>query len=388
MLTQDVGMHMVIDFNRPIWLPFISISVRDTSTQLTLAFITCIVVFCELCFALVCFTDIELREFGRTRRGVDEERFSEIGEPEESITDLETQRKKSTYRSRPLPPLPPPRDRSLKLGSGNLCVSDSEEPYYVEVLEHVDRPINVEATVQEPPREPSTPKPMFRTHQEFDKLPSQLRPSSNLAVSDIVSNGNSRMDAAYGDSFNEESPYCDNPSYFPNVETANLPIDVPARNETADSEDPYIEVLEHVDHPFKNQAATFCKAQHEQLTSSANQSTEKASDELTADVITVKDTRARRNLRANTGYSGHSGKKSSQISSPCYFSNDDTAERVHDVYVCDPMTNVETEKQPDENKAQVEDDKTSIFVTVTSNMMEVKVYRNQTNHLLTKRNTP
>ena len=85
------------------------------------------------------------------------------------------------------------------------------------------------------------------------------------------------MDAAYGDSFNEESPYCDNPSYFPNVETANLPINVPARNETADSEDPYVEVLEHVDHPFKNQAATFSKAQHEQLTSSANQSTEKAS---------------------------------------------------------------------------------------------------------------
>ena len=310
-----------------------------------MAFITCIVVFCEICFALVCSTGIELRGFGCLRQGVDKERFSEIGEPEESITELETQRKKSMHKNRHLPPLPPPRDRSHKQGSSNHSVSDSEEPYYVEVLEHVDRPINVEATVQEPPREPSTPKPMFRSHREVDKLPCQCRPSSNLAVSDIVSNGNLRMDAAYGDSVNAESPYCDNPSYFPNVETANLPIDVPARNETADSEDPYVEVLEHVDHPFKNQAATFCKAQHEQLTSSANQSTEKASDELTADVITVKDTRARRNLRANTGYSGHSGKKSSQNDSPCYFPHDDTEEREHDVYVCDPITKVESEKQ-------------------------------------------
>ena len=234
---------------------------------------------------MVCFTDIELREFGRTRRGVDEERFSEIGEPEESITDLETQRKKSTYRSRPLPPLPPPRDRSLKLGSGNLCVSDSEEPYYVEVLEHVDRPINVEATVQEPPREPSTPKPMFRSHREFDKLPCQFRPSSNLAVSDI-----------------EESPYCDNLSYFPDVKTSNLPSNVPARNETTHSEEPYVEVLEHIDHRVKNQAATFCKAQHEQLTSSAHHTTEKVSHQLSPDVMTVNDTRDRRNLRANTSY--------------------------------------------------------------------------------------
>ena len=104
--------------------------------------------------------------------------------------------------------------------------------------------------------------------------------------------------------------------------------------------------------------------------------------------MTVNDTRARRNLRANTGYSGHSDKKSSQNDSPCYFPHDDTAEREHDVYVCDAMTNVESEKQRDESKAQAEDDNTSIFVTVTSNMMEVKVYRNQSNHLLTKRNTP
>ena len=336
---------------------------------------------------MVCLTGIELREFGCTR-GVDDERFSEIGEPEESITELATQREKSTHNRRPLPPLPPPRDRSLKLGSGNHSVSDSEEPYYVEVLEHVDRPINVEATVKVPPREPSTPKPIFKSHRDFDKLPSQLWPSSNLAVSDTVQIGNSRMDAAYGDSFYEESPYCDNPSYFPNVETANLPSNTPARNETTHSEEPYVEVLEHIDHRVKNQAATFCKAQHEQLTSSAHHTTEKVSHQLSPDVMTVNDTRDRRNLRANTSYSGHSGKKSSQKSSPCYFPHDVTAEPVHDVYVCDPKTKVESEKQPDENKAQIEDDKTSIFVTVTSNMMEVKVYKNQLNHPLTKRNTP
>ena len=328
-----------------------------------------------LCFALECFTGIELREFGHTRRGVDEERFTEIGEAEESITELATQRKKSTYRGRPLPPLPPPlpppRDRSLKLGSGNHSVSDSEEPYYLEVLEHVDRPINVEATVHEPPTEPSTPKPMFRSHREFDKLPSELRTSSNLAVSDT-----------------EESPYCDNLSYFPDVETANLPSNVPARNKTAEGEDPYVEVLEHVDHQFKNQAATFCKAQHEELTLSAHHTIEIVSDQLSPDVMTVNDTHALRNLRANTGYSGHSGNKSSQNDSPCYFNNVDTAESVHHVYVCDPITKVESERQPDENKAQTEDDKTSIFVTVTSNMVEVRVHKNQLNHPLTKRNTP
>ena len=104
--------------------------------------------------------------------------------------------------------------------------------------------------------------------------------------------------------------------------------------------------------------------------------------------MTVNDTRDRRNLRANTSYSGHSGKKSSQKSSPCYFPHDVTAKPVHDVYVCDPKTKVESERQPDENKAQTEDDKTSIFVTVTSNMVEVRVHKNQLNHPLTKRNTP
>ena len=315
-------------------------------------------VFCEFCFALVCSTGIELRGFGCLRQGVDKERFSEIGEPEESITELETQRKKSMHKNQHLTPLPPPKDGSLKQGSGNHSVSDSEEPYYVEVLEHVDRPINVEATVQEPPREPSTPKPMFRSHREFDKLPCQFRPSSSLAVSDI-----------------EESPYCDNLSYFPDVQTSNLPSNVPARNETTYSEEPYVEVLEHVDHPVKNQAATFCKAQHEQLTLSADHTTEKVSDQLSPDVMTVNDTRARQNLRANIGHSSQSGEKYSQNDSPCYFHHDVTAESVHDVYVCDPMTNVETEKQPDKNNAQTEDDNTSIFVTVTSNTMEVKVYK-------------
>ena len=336
---------------------------------------------------MVCLTGIELREFGCTR-GVDDEGFSEIGEPEESITELATQREKSTHNRRPLPPLPPPRDRSLKLGSGNHSVSDSEEPYYVEVLEHVDRPINIEATVHEQPREPSKPKPIFKSHRDFEKLPSQLQSSSNLAASDIVRNGNLRMDAEYGDSNSEESPYCDNLSYFPDVETASLPSNAPARNETTDSEELYVEVLEHVECPFKNQAATFCKAQHKQLTPSADQTTEKVSRQLSPDVMTVNDTRARGNLKASTGYSGHSGKESSQNDSPCYFPHDVTAEREHDVYICDPITKDKSEKQPDESKAQIEDDKTSIFVTVTSNIMEVKVYRNHTNHPLAKRNIP
>ena len=88
------------------------------------------------------------------------------------------------------------------------------------------------------------------------------------------------MDAVHGFSKNEESPYCDNPSYYLNAEAADFPHNAPVKNETEDSEEPYVEVLEHVDHPFKNQAAIFRKAQHEHLNLSAHHTIQKVSHQL------------------------------------------------------------------------------------------------------------
>ena len=52
----------------------------------------------------------------------------------------------------------------------------------------------------------------------------------------IVPNENLSINADYGDSNNKESPYCDNPSYFHDIESANFPHNVPIRNEATDLE--------------------------------------------------------------------------------------------------------------------------------------------------------
>ena len=175
---------------------------------------------------LYCFSGIELKEYGPTNRGDIEEQIIELEE-------MSTQKERSKYDNRPLPPLPPPRERIPQISSGNPALCDSEEPYYVEVLEHVDRPINVRATV---PKEPSTAKPIFKSHKDFEKLAVQA--SSNLNVSDSASHVDLKSENE------EESPYCDNQSYFPHDETEDFADVVPVVNETADSEDPYVEVLE------------------------------------------------------------------------------------------------------------------------------------------------
>ena len=128
---------------------------------------------------------------------------------------------------------------------------------------------------------------MLKSFKEFEKLPAQLQPSSNLVVSDIARIGNSSMDAVHGDSNYEESQNCDNPSYFSDAEAADFPHNVAVRNKTKDSEELYVEILEHVDHPFKNQAAIFRKAQHEQLNPSAHHTIQKVSHQLSPDVITM-----------------------------------------------------------------------------------------------------
>ena len=171
---------------------------------------------------------MELKEFCRSIKASDEELFSELNELKESNTMPSKQEVRLIYSNRLLPPLPQPRAQILRLDSGKPSLSDSEEPYSVEVL---DRPI----AIHKAPKEPSTPKPMFESDRKFEKLATQ--PTSNMRTSDTASHG-SELD------IDQASAYRDNPCYFPDVETANLPINVPARNVTADSEDPYVEVLE------------------------------------------------------------------------------------------------------------------------------------------------
>ena len=313
---------------------------------------------------------IELREFSQTN-GFDDE----LIELEESNTESSTQIERSLHNyNRPLPPLPPPRERIPQIRSGNPTLSYSDEPYYVEVLEHVDCPINVRATVHQVPvpKEPSTPKPIFKSHKDFEKLPVQA--SSNLNVIDSAAHVDLKPDTE------EESPYCDNSCHFPDVETDDdCAHVVSVFNETADLEDPYIEVLESDEHIFTDQAIVRT-IKHEQLTNKSELGThqvlEKVSDlpSSNLNVMPMNDTVMPQNSRVDNTYGGRCRIESPHDDEPCYFPHIAPAERVHDAYMCDKSSRVEPEKAV--NKAGVKNEKTSILVTVSSDTLEFKVFRN------------
>ena len=124
---------------------------------------------------------MELKEFCRSIQVSDKELFSELNELEESYTMPSKQEVRLIYSDRLLPPLPQPRAQILRLDSGKPSLSDSEEPYLVEVLH---RPI----TIHKAPKEPSTPKPMFESDRKFEKL--AIQPTSNMRASDTASHGN------------------------------------------------------------------------------------------------------------------------------------------------------------------------------------------------------
>ena len=237
----------------------------------------------------------------------------------------------------------------------------------MEVLEHVDRPINVRSTV---PKEPSTAKPIFKSHKDFEKLAAQG--SSNLNVSDSASHVGSKPDT------DEESPYCDNPSYFPDVETDDdCAHVVSVFNETADLEDPYIEVLESNEHTFNNQAIAR-EIKHERLMNKPELKTHQAIENVTellssnSNVMTMNDTVTSQHSRVDNIHGGHCRVESPYGDKPWYFPHIAPAERVHDVYVCDKSE--EPEKAV--NKTGVKNEKTSILVTVSSDTLEFKVFRN------------
>ena len=174
---------------------------------------------------------MELKEFCRSIQVSDEELFSELNELEESNTLPSKQEVRLIYSDRLLPPLPQPRAQILRLDSGKPSLSDSEEPYFVEVL---NRPI----TIHKAPKEPSTPKPMSESDRKFEKLATQ--PTSNMRTSDTASHG-SELD------IDQASAYRDNPCYFPDVETDDCAHVVSVCNETAVLEEPCVGVVENND---------------------------------------------------------------------------------------------------------------------------------------------
>ena len=149
---------------------------------------------------------------------------------------------------------------------------------------------------------------------------------------------------------------------------------VPIFNGTADLEDPYIEVLESDEHTFTNQAIVRT-IKHERVTNKPEFETHRAIENLpSSNVMTMNDTVTRRNSTAGNTHGGLCRVESPYGDEPCYFPNIAPAERVHDAYMCDKSSRVEPEKA--ENKAGVRNEKTLILVTVSSDTLEFKVFRN------------
>ena len=84
----------------------------------------------------------------------------------------------------------------------------------------------------------------------------------------------------------------------------------------------------------------------------------------------------RDNLKVDITHGGRFDNQPPYNGNLCDFPNFAPPERFHDVYVCEQTAWVETEMQAEEKKAGVENYKTSIFVTVSSSALELKVLRN------------
>ena len=258
--------------------------------------------------------------------------FSELSELEEPNTGLSTQR--------PLPPLPSPRERPPQVDYGNHAHSDSDEHYYSEVIEDDNRAINVQAYVYAVPSEPTTPKPLFRSNRDFEKL--AIQPStSNLTLSDTVSHRNFKLVNDHDD--DSESSYCDNPAFFP--ETGNCTHVVSVHNEATDIEDPYIEVLENNDHKFNNQAIV-SEIKHGGRTTKSkfkiNLSDEKPSNLLPSNVVTGNVPRENLNVDIIHGGCFDNEPPYNDNLQPDNFA---PAEGVCDTNVCDQTARVEPGKE-------------------------------------------
>ena len=134
-----------------------------------------------------------------------------------------TRREENPFSNRPLPPLPRLAAKNTTPHCAeieNQNIEDEEIPYYVEVLEYVDRPIMLEA--HEPPC--PAPNPSLSTAQTYHTIRevAEHPPTSNLHVpgSNRSSNLNDIDYSVYNFTRQEEeSIYCDNLYYFPDSDS-------------------------------------------------------------------------------------------------------------------------------------------------------------------------
>ena len=163
----------------------------------------------------------------RGRRDIEptdvEEGPSVSTESQPNTENRSSRREENPFSNRPLPPLPrlaaentTPHCAEIE----NQNIEDEEIPYYVEFLEYVDRPIMLEA--HEPPC--PAPNPSLSTAQTYHTIREVAEHplTSNLHVP--VSNHSSNLSNIDHSSYNttrqeEESPYCDNLSYFPDTDS-------------------------------------------------------------------------------------------------------------------------------------------------------------------------
>ena len=133
------------------------------------------------------------------------------------------------YKNRPLPPTPQPTRRPTEnITQGqNIYDTTDDEPPYIEFLEHVDRPITIQALIHEPPHTPPRPKPVLREERnkiyqaKEEKMNNESNP--NLQSPSTPTSGNIEP---CDNLVQEESDYCDNPCYIPDSESAESVHDV------------------------------------------------------------------------------------------------------------------------------------------------------------------
>ena len=123
------------------------------------------------------------------------------------------------YKDRPLPPTPQTTENVTQ--AQNIYDTTDDEPPYIEFLEHVDRPITIQALIHEPPRTPPRPKPVLREARtkvyqaNEEKINNVSKP--NLQSLSTPTSGNIEP---CDNLIQEESDYCDNLCYIPDSEAA------------------------------------------------------------------------------------------------------------------------------------------------------------------------
>ena len=129
------------------------------------------------------------------------------------------------HKNRPLPPTPQATGNITQ--AQNIYDTTDDEPPYIEFLEHVDRPITIQALIHERPRTPPRPKPVLR--EARTKVYQAKEETTNNEINlnpQSLSTPGSRNTEPCDNLIQEESGYCENPCYIPNSEAAESVHDV------------------------------------------------------------------------------------------------------------------------------------------------------------------